>query len=67
MSEDRIAVPASRSTLLKDVARFTFIGVRRAAREVVRTPGYARSVARDVRDAWRESGITTPPDGRPPF
>ncbi len=25
------------------------------------------AVARDVRDAWRESGITTPRDGRPPF
>jgi hypothetical protein len=67
MSLDRTAVPSPRSTLLKDVAYFTFVGIRRAALEVVRTPGYARSVARDVRDAWRESAVPTPRDGRPPF
>ena len=88
MSHDRAftssasASPAasSSSSLLKDVERFAFIGVRCVVREASRTPGYARRAASDVRDAWRESGAPAPsasqpfdaPDGasspsRPPF
>lgn len=48
------------STLVKDVALLTFVGVRRTARIVRSTPSVARSVARDVRDAWQESAAASP-------
>jgi hypothetical protein len=62
--------PSASSSLVKQVAFVTFVGVRRAAREVARAPGFARSVATDVRDAWRESATATvapPASDQPPF
>lgn len=57
------------SRLVKDVALITFCAVRRAAHQVHRTPGIARSLAADVRDAWRESASATArvPSDKPPF
>lgn len=58
-------------SFVKQVAFIAFVGVRRAAREVARTPGIARSVAADVREAWRESAVASaaasPETDKPPF
>lgn len=61
----------NQSRFVKSVAFVAFCAVRRAAHQVQRSPGVARSVAADVRAAWRESaaatGAASPDTDKPPF
>jgi hypothetical protein len=59
----------NQSRFVKNVAFITFCAVRRAAHQVQRTPGVARNLAADVRDAWRESALATTraSSDKPPF